>query len=60
MNPAEDPPPRPKAPEGVLVDVIVAGLGGYGTHRIPGTIRAGDGSLLASCEGRPSASVKVG
>ena len=36
-------------------DVFVSGQEGYHTYRIPAVIKAGNGSLLAFCEGRKSA-----
>jgi sialidase-1 len=43
--------PRPQdAP--VPVDVFVSGEDGYHTYRIPAVIQAGNGDLLAICEGR--------
>ncbi len=43
-----------------LTDVFVSGREGYHTYRIPALIVAGDGALLAFCEGRKKAQSDAG
>ena len=40
--------------------IFVAGQDGYNTYRIPAIARAGDGALLAFCEGRKNSSSDTG